>query len=177
MPNFSLPRSRVVNDITFPPDFNQDWKFLDFAKLGSQVRSGQRSHLSHTFRQRLQISEFCQISDPSHVLWVVKELNLGPNFQYNSKFMDLLNFIIRRSRPCQKSLFWGRYSILLKISLFHQILSFSGPEWLKFKTESQIFNVHSNISRFCQISLFVGPEFSKMLILSQIFKASKNFWI
>ena len=76
--------------------------------------------------------------------WVVKKLNFGPNFQHNSKFMDFAKFHPSQVRPCQKSLFWARFSSLLKISLFHQILSFSGPEWSKFSILSQIFNATQN---------------------------------
>ena len=77
----------------------------------------------------------------------------------------------------------------IKISLFHQILSFfprqpksklldfakflSGQKcqfWAKFSTWLKM-------SAFCQLSAFPGPEWSKMSILIQILTGTKNFRI
>ena len=99
--------------------------------------------------------------------WMVKNVSFELNFWQESKFHhwqvkggQTLDFKLNLQRD------W-KYLKNIKISLFHQILSFSGPEWSKFSILSQIFNA-TQIFGFCQISSFVGPEWSKMSILSQI---------
>ena len=61
-PNFSLPRSRVVKNVNFDPNFKRDWNLCFFSKFyPSQVQ-------------------------------VVKNLIFEPNFQHGSQFLDFAKF-------------------------------------------------------------------------------------
>ena len=177
LPNFIVGMSRVVKTLNFGLNFYCDWKFLNFTNF----------HLSHVLN-----GQKCQFW--AKFLTRIKISSLAGQGWSNSRFQ------VKLQRD------W-KYLKNIKISLFHQILSFLGPEWSKFSILSQIFNATQNFwilpnfivraSRVVKNVNFepnsqpdlkclhfanfqpsqVGPEWSKMSILIQILTGTKNFRI
>ena len=66
-------------------------------------------------------------------------LDFKLNLQRDWKYLDFAKFHPSQVWSGQKSWFWARFSMQLKISWFCQISTFACPEWLKLSTLGLIF--------------------------------------
>ena len=76
---------------------------------------------------------------------VIKNLIFEPNFQNNSKFLDVVKFHPLQVQSGQKSQFWAKCLTQLKISGFCQISSFACRQWSKMSVLSLIFDTNQNV--------------------------------
>ena len=157
------------------------------------VRSDQKSQFWAKFSTILNIPGFYQVSSLEGLEWsnmsilgqifnatqnfcispnfilcrsgVAKNLNLEPNFQRNSTFLDVAKFNPPQVRSGQKSQFSAKSSMYLNISGFCQISSFLSLEW----------SMWLKISGFCQISSFLCLEWSKISIFEPSFQHDPKF--
>ena len=247
--NFIVCWFRVGNTLIFEPNFQHDWKFLDFAKFHpSHVQSGRVSQISNIAKARIKISGFCQISSmvcpewsklsilglifirienfwilPTFIFrmsWMVKNVSFELNFWQESKFhhwqfrggqtldfksnlqrdwkyLDFAKFHPPQVWSGQKSHFWARFSMQLKIlpnfylcmSRVVKTINFGLNFYCDWKflnfTKFRPSHILSgqkcmfflDFSGFCQILSFAGSEWATLSFLSQIFNTTENFWI
>ena len=123
-PISSFRMSPVVKNVSFELNFLHESKCW-LCKMSSFAgQEWSNSRFQAKFSTRLKISGFCQI----HHWRVHSDQNLifTPNFQNDSKFLDVVKFLPLQVQSGQKSHFWARFSTQIKIFLdfvkFHPLL-------------------------------------------------------
>ena len=131
-----------MKHVNFEPNFRHQSKFLDFAKFHpSRVVKKKKKK----FSTQIKFSGFCKFS--SFACLLVKSVNFEPNFQGDSKFLDLAKFRLSQVPSGQN------------LNL------------------SQIFTATENFWFLLHFILPMFSERSKMSVLSQIFNTTENFRI